>query len=76
MADKPPMLWRAKDLAPARPSRADTNPEFLAVALTIHCPVCPASPGQPCRTRRPRGYHIARADRGLRRSVKLRARNG
>lgn len=68
MTDKRPRLWKATDLAPARPPRAGTNPEFLALALTIGCPACPANPGQLCVTRLPRGYHIARADKAVRRS--------
>jgi hypothetical protein len=71
MTNKHPKVWKATDLAPARPPRAGTDPQFRALALTVHCPVCPANPGQLCVTRLPGGYHIARADKAVRRSSRL-----
>lgn len=68
ITDERPKVWNATDLAPARPPRAGTDPAFLALALTVCCPVCPAKHGQHCVTRLPRGYHIARADKAVRRS--------
>lgn len=37
-----------------------------ATALAVKCPTCKALPGQWCATRLARGYHLTRADRGVR----------
>lgn len=41
------------------------NPYSTIAAWSVPCPSCRARRGQKCHTRKPSGYHVARADRGV-----------
>jgi hypothetical protein len=46
-----PKLWNSTDLVPGRPTRfvrVTEDVDSFKLALSIHCPSCPAKPHYPC----------------------------
>ncbi len=74
-----PKLWKATDLKPGRPTRfvpSPYGPHEYKLALTIHCPSCPAKPHHPCTglvmgVLTP-GYHETRVNKARRKAENCR----
>lgn len=61
-----------RDDVPDPPTTTPPGDPVAELAFSVRCPSCRAEPGEPCTTRLLRGYHLARADRGVKRDRRAR----